>query len=241
MSAWSLAGRWRRCPVGVRSRSTASVSAVASGMPTINDQVPFRAWLAAIGGFGPTAPPPVSRDARSRLARAQSIRSASPRRSKRVRSKRVRWSGPRPRPPDRRVASRSRPSHNPFPGQVLLGDAGFQHEADAGQAGAIGDTGSATLGPRGLGGSSGATIDHSSSGTRSLLIALGRPPVTGFERHSWSRRRIGGIGFVGKQGRLRSPGITQDPGLVERFFLAAPGGRVGVNHSFRRDHHCPRS
>jgi hypothetical protein len=81
---------------------------------TIDDQGPFRAWFAAIGGIGAdvVAPFLAGMRALSRLARSQSIWPASPSRSSRVRWRRSQT----PAASRAGAASRSRRSRSPSPG-----------------------------------------------------------------------------------------------------------------------------
>ena len=148
---------------------------------TIDDQVPFRARFAAIGGVRSHRVTPLLAGmlALSRLARSQSIRSASPSRSSRVRWRRSQTPACLPVAQAPPAGHAGAAAH--FLGQHFPGDAGLQHEEDAGQTGAVRDAGSTTLGLRWCrAAAAGATIAHNSSETRGLLMPLVYHSITRF-------------------------------------------------------------
>ncbi len=150
----------------------------------IGDQMPFRAWLAAIGGIRPDRLAPLFAGtlALSRLARSQSIRSASP-----SRSSSVWWS--RSQTPAFCQSRRRRQQVTPEPhpiswGSISHGMPDFSTKMMPVRVARSGTRGRPPLGLGGVGGSRGSTMVHNSSETRSLVIAQIYHIILGYEMHS---------------------------------------------------------
>lgn len=137
---------------------------------TVADQVPLRAWFAAIGGIRADriAPLFAGTVALSRLARLQSIRPASPSRSSNVRCNRSQT-------PATCQSRKRRQQVTPEPqpiscGSISHGMPDRRTKRMPVKAARSGARGRPPLGLGGAGGSSGSTITHNSSGRRGLLI-----------------------------------------------------------------------